>query len=169
MIVADTGAMVALFDRSDRHHDAVRRIFEADPDAWVLPWAVLPEIDYLVSRHLGARGQELWLSDLASGAFDVEWGSRADLAEADRLCRQYAALELGLTDGVVIAVAQRLGAAAIATLDLRHFGAVTIAGHPALLPRDAAREGRRAATGEARSAARFRHPARQRRDRHRAG
>jgi len=28
------------------------------------------------------------------------------------------------------------GAAAIATLDLRHFGAVTIAGAPRLLPRD---------------------------------
>jgi hypothetical protein len=30
-----------------------------------------------------------------------------------------------------------LGAAAIATLDLRHFGAMRINGTPALLPRDA--------------------------------
>jgi uncharacterized protein len=139
VIVADTGAMLALFDRSDRHHDEVRRLFEADPDAWVLPWAVLPEIDYLVTTHLGARAQDLWLSDLASGAFDVEWGSREDLAEADRLCRRHKALRLGLVDGVVIAVAQRLRATAIVTLDLRHFGAVTIKGAPALYPRDAPR------------------------------
>jgi hypothetical protein len=138
VIVADTGAMIALFDRTDRHHDDVRALFEAESDSWVLPWAVLPEIDYLVSSHLGARAQELWLADLASGAFDVEWGTRADLAEADRLCRQYAALRLGLTDSVVIAVAQRLGAAAIATLDLRRFGAVAITGNPALVPRDRA-------------------------------
>jgi len=32
---------------------------------------------------------------------------------------------------------ERLGAAAIATLDLRHFGAMKINGAPALLPRDA--------------------------------
>jgi hypothetical protein len=37
---------------------------------------------------------------------------------------------------VVIAVAERLGAEAIATLDLRHFAAVEIQGSPRLLPRD---------------------------------
>jgi hypothetical protein len=36
----------------------------------------------------------------------------------------------------VIAMAERLGAKAIATLDLRHFGAVAIKGRPRLLPRD---------------------------------
>ena len=43
----------------------------------------------------------------------------------------------GLVDGAVIAVAERLGAEAIATLDLRHFGAVAIRGRPRVLPRDA--------------------------------
>jgi len=41
-----------------------------------------------------------------------------------------------LQDGIVIAVAERLGAKAIATLDVRHFGAVQIRGNPRLLPRD---------------------------------
>ncbi|MGH8644521.1 MAG: hypothetical protein ACREX4_08730 [Gammaproteobacteria bacterium] len=40
-------------------------------------------------------------------------------------------------DAVVIAVAERLNAEAIVTLDLRHFGAVDIRGRPKLLPRDA--------------------------------
>jgi len=35
-----------------------------------------------------------------------------------------------------MAVSERLGAEAIATLDLRHFGAVSIKGRPKLLPRD---------------------------------
>jgi hypothetical protein len=39
-------------------------------------------------------------------------------------------------DAVVIATATRLEARAIATLDLRHFGAITIPGNPRLLPRD---------------------------------
>ena len=46
-------------------------------------------------------------------------------------------LRLGLVDAVVMAIAERLRAEAIATLDLRHFGAVKIAGSPRLLPRDA--------------------------------
>lgn len=141
MIVADTGAMIALFDRSDRHHEDVRALFEANPEAWILPWAVLPEVDYLVATHLGARAQELWLGDLAGGAFAVEWGRQEDLLEADRLCRRYKALRLGIVDGVVIAVAQRLRASAIATLDLKHFGAVEITGNPPLVPRDALRPG----------------------------
>jgi hypothetical protein len=36
----------------------------------------------------------------------------------------------------VIAVAERLRTDAIATLDVKHFGAVRIAGNPRLLPRD---------------------------------
>jgi hypothetical protein len=39
-------------------------------------------------------------------------------------------------DGVVVAMAERLGAGAIATLDLRHFGALKIRGAPELYPRD---------------------------------
>jgi len=137
VIVADTGALVALFDRSDRQHAAVRAIYESDPDAWVLPWAVLPEVDYLVSAHLGARAQDLWLADLATGAFAVDWGRQEDLAAAERLCRRYKALRLGLVDAAVIATAERLRADAIATFDLKHFGAVAIKGKPRLLPRDA--------------------------------
>ena len=137
MIVADTGALIALFDRSDRHHDDLRLIYEQDPDAWVLPWAILPEVDYLTAAHLGPKAQDLWLADLTAGSFNVEWGRAEDLVAAERLCRRHRALRIGLVDAVVIAVAERLRAPAIATLDLRHFGAITIKGRPRLLPRDA--------------------------------
>jgi len=137
MIVADTGALVALFDRSDRHHDAVRRLYEENPDRWVLPWAILPEVDYLTATHLGRRAQDLWLADLAAGSFNVEWGRPDDLTIAERICRRHKALRVGLVDAVVIAVAERLRARAIVTLDLRHFGAIAIKGRPLLLPRDA--------------------------------
>ena len=137
MIVADTGAILALLDRSDRHHAAVRVLYEERPDAWLLPWAVLPEIDYLVASELGARAQQAFLADLADGSFAVEHGTHEDLVRAQAIGRQYRSLRLGLVDAVVIAVAERIGADAIATLDLRHFGAVKIDGAPLLLPRDA--------------------------------
>jgi predicted nucleic acid-binding protein len=66
----------------------------------------------------------------------VEWGAHDDLERARALHVKYRALRLGLVDGVVIAVAERLRAKAIATLDVRHFGAVTIRGRPKILPRD---------------------------------
>ena len=59
------------------------------------------------------------------------------LDRANAIARKYRALRLGLVDAVVLATAERLKPEAIATLDLRHFGAVAIAGSPRLLPRDA--------------------------------
>ncbi len=137
MIVADTGAILALLDAGDRHHAALRTIYEGNPEAWVLPWAILPEVDYLVASQLGAKAQTAFLTDLAEEAFAVEWGRESDLYAANRICQRYRALHLGLVDAVVMAVTERLRADAIATLDLRHFGAVSIKSRPRLLPRDA--------------------------------
>ncbi len=136
MIVADTGAVLALIDADDRHHTSLKRLFEEAPDEWVLPWAVLPELDYLLLAHLGAKVELAFLEDLADGRFAVEWGDETDLERARELSRRYRSLKLGLVDGVVIAVAERVGAQSIATLDLRHFGAVEIRGTPRLVPRD---------------------------------
>lgn len=136
MIIADTGAIVALIDRSDRHHRALRKLYESDPAAWLLPWAILPEVDYLVGAHVGSRAQEAFVADLADGAFSVSWGDEDDLTAAHVLTERYPKLRMGLVDAIVIASAARLRATAIATLDLRHFAAVTIPGNPKLLPRD---------------------------------
>ena len=136
MIVADTGAVIALIDAADRQHSRLRRVFESDPDAWVLPWAVLPEVGYLLAEHVSARAAGLFFSDLAAGSYRVEWGEETDLRRGRELDARHKALRLGLVDSVVMAVAERLGADAIATLDLRHFGAVSLKGRPKLLPRD---------------------------------
>jgi uncharacterized protein len=138
VIVADTGAIVALIDAADKHHAALRRSFESDPEAWILPWAILAEVDYLLAQHVGPRAQQLFMTDLASGSYRVEWGEEKDLKRAHELDARHKALRLGLVDGVVMAVAERLGADAIATLDLRHFGAVALKSQPRLLPRDLA-------------------------------
>ena len=55
MIVADTGAILALIDKSDRHHTTLMQLFDEHADEWVLPWAILPEVDYLVGAHVSAR------------------------------------------------------------------------------------------------------------------
>lgn len=136
MIVADTGALLALLHTDEVHHAEVLALYDDDPDAWVLPWAVLPEVDYLLLKRVGPEAAQVFLADLAEGRWAVEWGVEDDLGRTDELNRQYRALKLGLVDGAVMAVAERLKADAIATLDLRHFAAVKIAGEPRLLPRD---------------------------------
>ena len=53
MIVADTGAIIALLDADDAHHDRLRALFSERPSRWLLPWAILPEVEYLAREHLG--------------------------------------------------------------------------------------------------------------------
>ncbi len=136
MIVADTGAVIALIDSDDQHHETLRTVFEAEPGLWVLPWAILPEVDYIVSSRLGETAARTFRADLADGLFNVEWNRGSDLQRAVELDERYADLSLGLVDTVVMAIAERLDAQAIATLDLRDFASVELAGRPALWPRD---------------------------------
>ena len=136
MIVADTGAMIALIDRKDPHHRTIAAAYDAHADEWVLPWAILPEIDYLLGAHVGVAAQDAFFEDLADAAYAVEWGTDEDLDAALRISRQYRALRLGLVDALVMAVAARHRATAIVTLDVRHFAAVKIPGAPQLWPRD---------------------------------
>ncbi|MEZ4424987.1 MAG: PIN domain-containing protein [Gemmatimonadota bacterium] len=136
MIVADTGAIVALVDQDDRHHQTLRGAFEADPGAWILPWAILPEVDHILASRLGSAVARSFRADVASGAWAVEWNGGSDVERARDLDAANADLELGLVDAVVMAVAERLGARAIATLDLRDFAAVTLRTDPELWPRD---------------------------------
>ena len=136
MIIADTGAIVALIDADDLHHPKLLALFEENPEAWILPWAILPEVDYLIAKYLGKKASEAFVSDIAEGAFRIDWGEQRDLQRADELNRKYGDLGLGLVDSIVIAVSERKKAKAIATLDERHFGAIAIQGGPRLFPRD---------------------------------
>lgn len=136
MTVADTSAIVALINADDAHHEVVRAAWEADDGDWVLPWAILPEVDYLLGKYLGAPVQRAFHQDLAEGAWPIEAGVPADFVRARELDLRYPGLEMGLVDGVVAAIAERLRASAIATLDVRHFGALSLSTSPRLIPRD---------------------------------
>lgn len=136
MIVVDTGALVALIDADDDQHRALTACYEARAGGWIIPWAVLPEADYLLGRWVGANAEVAFLADLAAGRWIVDWEGARDLTRAQELCRRYRSLGLGLVDAAVMAAAERKGAEAIATLDLKHFGAVRLRGGPKIYPRD---------------------------------
>ena len=136
MIVADTSAMLALLDSRSDAHSTLMRAFRSFRREWVLPWAIIPELDHLVPRRLGFAVALALRADIAQDLYTVEWGGRSDLQRALELDLTYRDLSLGLVDGIVMAVAERLEARAIATLDVSDFGAVTLRGTPEIWPRD---------------------------------
>jgi predicted nucleic acid-binding protein len=83
---------------------------------------VIAEATYFVGRRLGAAAESRFLRGIES--LDVEGPSGEDFTRMAQLVEQYADFPLGGTDASVIALAERLEAPTILTLDRRHFAAV---------------------------------------------
>jgi uncharacterized protein len=78
----------------------------------------------MAESRLGSQTEALFLDSLASGEFELEGVDASDLARMAELVGRYADFPLGAADASVVAVAERLKTARIATLDHRHFRAV---------------------------------------------
>ena len=70
-VVADSGAIYALYDSDDKHHSAVRSVLETEPGAIILPVVALAELDYLLAEFLGVEAELQFLSDLNQGAIHI--------------------------------------------------------------------------------------------------
>lgn len=90
-----------------------------------MPLSVIAEVTYLVERRVGTTAEVRLLNDLHLGTLltaEIEPGDWQRIAE---LVWTYRDMPLGTTDASIVAIAERLGITQIATLDRRHFGAVT--------------------------------------------
>lgn len=123
-LVADSGALYALFDRRDKHHRSIREAVASEPGAILVPSIILAEVDFLLLTRLGTSAEEKFLEGLLQGSFTLYSLTLEDLAECKRILAQYRDLELGLADASVIATAERTGIHRILTVDHRDFRAV---------------------------------------------
>lgn len=137
-LVADSGAIYALYDKKDRHHAAAVRALDRERGAIVIPSAILGELDYLLREHLGIGAEIDLLESLINGAFTLENLTVEDVVRCRELLSTYHNLDLGLADAAVIATAERLAIDRIFTVDERDFRAVrSKRGRPfVLLPAD---------------------------------
>ncbi len=79
MIVADTGGILALLDSDDRYHSVVRELYEKSTRQWILPWAILPEVDYLAGTRLGDQVARSFVEDIRNGYFAVDSNATRDI------------------------------------------------------------------------------------------
>src|SRR5688572_24641675 len=140
-VIADSGAIYALYDRDDGHHRAVKAVLHALTGPVVIPMAILGELDYLLREFLGIDAELDLLDSIAGGTFTLEPLTSQDVVRCRELIEQYRDLDLGLADASVVAAAERLGVDRVLTVDERDFRAVrTRGGRPLiLLPADPAR------------------------------
>lgn len=122
LAVVDAGPLYAAADADDEDHPACRMALSRADLRLIVPALVIAEATYFVGRRLGATAESKFLDGV--GKLDVEGPSREDFARMAELVDEYADFPLGGTDASVIALAERLDASIILTLDHRHFAAV---------------------------------------------
>jgi len=122
LAVVDAGPLYAAADADDRDHAVSLATLARADLRLVIPALVVAEATYFVGRRLGAEAERAFLHGL--GALDVEGPTGEDFARMAQLVQEYADFPLGGTDASVIALAERLQATIVVTLDRRHFAAV---------------------------------------------
>jgi predicted nucleic acid-binding protein len=122
LAVVDAGPLYAAADVDDQDHLASRAALARSDLRLVVPALVVAEATYFVGRRLGAVAECKFLGGIAE--LDVEGPSRDDFTRMAELVEQYADFPLGGTDASVVALAERLNASIIMTLDRRHFTAI---------------------------------------------
>ena len=114
-IILDTGPLVALLNRGDRHHR-----WAMDQWAQIVPplltcEAVLAEACFLVRRFPG--GQVAVLDLVQRGVLDVSFRLIEETETILRLLRKYRDVPMSLADGCIVRMAERRAAGVVLTLD----------------------------------------------------
>ena len=123
LAVVDAGPLYAAADEDDDDHAASVAELSHPELRLVVPALVVAEATYFVGRRLGPAAEAAFLRGLAG--LDIEGPSGGDLTRMAELVDEYADFPLGGTDASVVALAERLEATVVVTLDRRHFGAVS--------------------------------------------
>ena len=111
--------MYAYVDADDRHHAASLDLLERHPGPLLVPILVVAEVAYLIATRLGVEPEVRFLGDLAAGTLIPEPVLAGDWLRVAELTARYGDLPLGTVDASVVATAERLEIAEIATLDRR--------------------------------------------------
>jgi predicted nucleic acid-binding protein len=124
LIIVDTGPLVAALDADDIDHSRCLDLLEGHRGPLLVPAPVLTEVCWLLERERGSEAEAAFLNALVAGEMHLVDLTKADLRRMSELVLQYRDLPLGAVDASVVAVAERIGARQVATLDLRHFNVV---------------------------------------------
>jgi predicted nucleic acid-binding protein len=113
-IVVDTGLLIALFDRNDRYHIKARGFIDAVMARLVTNLPVLTEAAHLLRFSAEAQRDMLWW---VHDCFAIDCETAADLPRIMAILDRYRDLPADFADASLVAMAERLDLADVATFD----------------------------------------------------
>jgi predicted nucleic acid-binding protein len=90
----------------------------------VLSPFVLAELDYLLTKLVGAGASLRLLAEVVAGADLLAPFGAADVARAREVMRKFSNAAVGLADASLVVLSERYGCLDLLTLDERHFRAL---------------------------------------------
>jgi uncharacterized protein len=124
VLIVDAGPLYAAAATRDQNHDRCVDLLRSASRPLVVPALVVTEVAYLLGGRIGPDAESAFGRSIAAGELGVEPVIGPDWERITSLMERYIDLPLGMVDASVVALAERLGASEIATLDHRHFATV---------------------------------------------
>ncbi len=122
-IIVDTGPLVALFKRRDRHHARVAKFLRQTPCLLITTWLVATEAWHLISAP-ARLGFARWIAGGGLAAVDLGQDAAAELL---RLLEKYRDRPMDIADASLVLLAERLGVSDILTVDRADFDTYRLA------------------------------------------
>jgi hypothetical protein len=120
-VLIESSLLVALARSADRHHRRALDFARANRQRLLVPDVVLTEVTYLLRRDGGFAAVPVFLSYLDSPEIVLTALTIADIQCARQVMIQYAEAQFDFVDACLMAFAERLDIARIATFDHRDF------------------------------------------------
>ena len=125
-ILVDAGPLIALFDRDDAHHAAMRGLLRDTAGRLVTTWPVVTETSHMLDFE--PRAQLDFYRWVASGGVVVHEVPQEALRRIIELVEKYGDRPMDLADATLVVAAETLGIQEIVSID-RDFEVYRIAGH----------------------------------------
>ena len=120
--IVDTSFLVSLINPRESSHQACLAVAQATRERLVIPQVVLPEATYLVDKYLGQTAMRAMVRQLLQATWSLEPLLEGDMERIVAVLDQYRDQNIDFADAAIVAIAERLKAQRILTLDRRHFG-----------------------------------------------
>jgi predicted nucleic acid-binding protein len=114
-VIADTGPLVALFDRGDQHHAWAHAGLSRIREPLLTVEAVVGEVLFLL-RDL-PRSRAAFLEFWSEGGLVLSTAANRELPSLIAILRKYADMDISLADAALVRLSELHAAASVWTLD----------------------------------------------------
>ena len=115
-VILDTGPLIALLNRNDRHHKWVRETWSQISFPLLVCEPVLAEAHHL-ARRLDPGAQGAILQFVERGMLRLSFSLAEELAAVNRLLTKYKDVPMSLADGCIVRMAEQQSHGVVFTLD----------------------------------------------------